>query len=225
MPVYRRRTARPIAKVNATSIDGYFGEGTPCFFIRGTILSDTQVDGEYPTLAIGRPGNLIEVEAFDGDVATVMIVTRAGNRSGDNLRARMRLRDVDLRAVGIDCGRVMAGLVSLEQPPDEPEALVEPMEPLDEPMEPLDVLIEPLDIPIAPSHNGSSNGVAHAPVAESPPAPTPAPASTRSESRSSSRTSIVDGRLFVEIGATVIAIAVPVVLFFLRSLFAKKDDR
>ena len=226
MPVYRRRPARQIAKVNATSIDGYFGEGTPCFFIRGTILSDTQVDGEYLTLAIGRPGNLIEIEAFDGSVATVVIATRSGNRNGDNLRARMRLRDIDLRAVGIDCERVMAGLVSLEQPPAEPEALDAPMEPLNEPM-------KPLDVPVEPSHNGSNNGVAHAPVAESEPAPAPAvpgaPASApdfkRSEVQSKGRTSIVDGRMFIEIGASVIAIALPVVLFFLRSLFAKRDER
>ncbi len=47
---------RSIAKVNAKSIDGYFGVGTSCFFIRGTILSDTPVNGEYPSLTLHAAG-------------------------------------------------------------------------------------------------------------------------------------------------------------------------
>jgi hypothetical protein len=225
MPVYRRRPARQIAKVNAKSIDGYFGEGTPCFFIRGTILSDVQVDGEYRTLAIGRPGNLIEIESFDGDWATVVITTRAGSRVGDNLRARVMLRDSDLRTVGVDCERILAGLGSFEQPeePQEPPPAPEPKPPVAAAMA--------VDAPAAFApwteatetarngtngvhgsigSNGSSNGVAE-------------PA--RTGSFFGGRTSVVGGKVFIELGASVVAIALPVVLFFLRSLFAKKDDR
>src|ERR1700685_3528074 len=71
---------RSIAKVNAKSIDGHFGVGTSCFFIRGTILSDTPVNGEYPSLAFMRAGNVVE--------------------------ARLYLRDDDLKAHGIDCERI-----------------------------------------------------------------------------------------------------------------------
>lgn len=97
---------RSIAKVNAKSIDGYFGVGTSCFFIRGTILSDTPINGEYPSLSFVRPGNIIEIEAFDRIWATVTIRTRAGNRPGDNVVARLYVRDDDLKAHGIDCGRI-----------------------------------------------------------------------------------------------------------------------
>jgi hypothetical protein len=99
---------RSIAKVNARSIDGYFGIGTSCFFIRGTVLSDTQVGGEYLTLPFNRPGNTIELEAFDGIWAVVTITTRAGNRPGDNVRARLYLRDDDLKVLGMDCARIVA---------------------------------------------------------------------------------------------------------------------
>lgn len=105
----RRQPARRIAKVNATSIDGYFGEGTPCFFIRGTILSDAPIDGEYRTLLFQRPGNHIEVASFDGTWAMVTITTRGGNREGDNLRARLWLRHEDLKPLGVDCARVVSG--------------------------------------------------------------------------------------------------------------------
>jgi len=128
MPVYRRRFQTSIAKVNARSIDGYLGEGTPCFFIRGTILSDSQVNGEYRTLAVNRPGNVIDIEDFDGEWATLVIVTRSGNRPGDNLTARIVVRDSDLRTVGIDCERIMAGIGTFEQP-DEPEAMADPEPP------------------------------------------------------------------------------------------------
>lgn len=99
---------RSIAKVNARSIDGYFGEGTSCFFIRGTVLSDTTVGGEYLTLAFNRPGNVIELEAFDGLWAVVTITTRPGNRPGDDLRARIYLRDDDLKVLGMDCAKIAA---------------------------------------------------------------------------------------------------------------------
>jgi hypothetical protein len=97
---------RSIAKVNAKSIDGYFGVGTSCFFIRGTILSDTPVDGEYPSLSFMRPGNVVEIAAFDGMWAVVTIRTRAGNRPGDNVTASLYLRDDDLKAHGVDCARI-----------------------------------------------------------------------------------------------------------------------
>src|SRR5580704_15625521 len=102
----RRMMPRSIAKVNAKSIDGFFGVGTSCFFIRGTILSDTPVDGDYPSLAFMRPGNIVEVESFDRIWAVVTIRTRAGNRPGDNVVARLYLRDDDLKAHGIDCERI-----------------------------------------------------------------------------------------------------------------------
>jgi hypothetical protein len=79
---------RSIAKVNAKSIDGYFGVGTSCFFIRGTILSDTPVEGEYPSLSFMRAGNTVEIESFDRIWAVVTIRTRTGNRPGDNVVAR-----------------------------------------------------------------------------------------------------------------------------------------
>jgi hypothetical protein len=245
MPVYRRRTSRHIAKVNATSIDGYFGEGTPCFFIRGTILADAQVDGEYRTLSIQRPGNVIEIEAFDGITATVVITTRAGNRPGDNLRARIRLRESDLRAVGIDCAAIMAGLGSFEQPLEEPATVELPAPPVE-----AAVAVE-MPAGFAPwteatdaaytasngahgsngtngSHgsNGTTNGVAHVEPAPEPETPVAEPTVTaRISSALGGRTSLIDGKIFIEIGASVVAIALPVVLFFLRSLFSKKDDR
>ena len=98
---------RSIAKVNAKSIDGYFGVGTSCFFIRGTILSDTPVNGEYPSLAFMRAGNIVEIESFDGVWAVVTIRTRHGNRPGDNLESRIYLRDDDLKAHGVDCSRIV----------------------------------------------------------------------------------------------------------------------
>jgi len=98
---------RSIAKVNAKSIDGYFGVGTSCFFIRGTILSDTPVEGDYPTLSFMRPGNIVQIESFDGVWAVVTIQTRHGNRNGDNVAARLYLRDDDLKAHGVDCTRIV----------------------------------------------------------------------------------------------------------------------
>src|ERR1700733_1864159 len=98
---------RSIAKVNAKSIDGYFGVGTSCFFIRGTILSDTPIDGDYPSLSFMRPGNVVEIAAFDGVWAVVTIRTRPGNRPGDNVTASLYLRDDDLKAHGVDCGRIV----------------------------------------------------------------------------------------------------------------------
>jgi hypothetical protein len=97
---------RSIAKVNAKSIDGHFGVGTSCFFIRGTILSDAPVEGDYPSLAFMRPGNVVEIESFDQIWAVVTIRTRHGNRPGDDIEARLYLRDDDLKAHGIDCARI-----------------------------------------------------------------------------------------------------------------------
>jgi hypothetical protein len=97
---------RTIAKVNAKSIDGYFGVGTSCFFIRGTILSDTPVEGEYPSLSFMRAGNTVEISSFDRIWAVVTIRTRTGNRPGDNVTARLYLRDDDLKAHGVDCERI-----------------------------------------------------------------------------------------------------------------------
>ncbi len=94
--------------MNARSIDGYFGVGTSCFFIRGTVLSDTAVGGEYLTLNFNRAGNVIEIEAFDGLWAVVSIHTREGNRPGDNIQARIYLRDDDLRVLGVDCAKIAA---------------------------------------------------------------------------------------------------------------------
>jgi hypothetical protein len=102
----RRMMPRSIAKVNAKSIDGYFGVGTSCFFIRGTILSDTPVEGEYLTLTFARPGNQVEVVSFDRIWAVVKITTREGNRPGDNVAAQLYLRDDDLKAHGVDCARI-----------------------------------------------------------------------------------------------------------------------
>jgi hypothetical protein len=103
----RRLAPRSIAKVNAQSIGGYFGEGTSCFFIRGTILSDTPINGDYPTLNFMRDGNIIELSWFDGSWAAVTIQTRPGNRPGDNVTAKMYLRDDDLKQLGIDCTRIV----------------------------------------------------------------------------------------------------------------------
>jgi hypothetical protein len=218
MPVHRRRSIPQIAKVNARSIDGYFGEGTPCFFIRGTILSDAQVDGEYRTLAIHRPGNLIEIESFDGDWAVVVIKTRAGNRQGDNLTARVMLRDADLRMVGIDCGRILAGLGGVEQPAPVPQPEVVPW-------------TDTTPAPSNGSHNGhvmerfepaapsiesaAANDVPMPPPPPPPPAPAPRPGGEK--------TTLLDGKFFVEIGASIVAVGLPVVFFFLRSLFGKND--
>lgn len=104
----RRPAPRSIQKVNAQSIGGYFGEGTSCFFIRGTILSDSPIGGEYPTLNFMREGNTIEISWFDGSWAAVTIQTRDGNRPGDDVTAKMYLRDDDLKALGVDCTRIVA---------------------------------------------------------------------------------------------------------------------
>ena len=93
--------------------------------IRGTILSDVQVEGDYRTLDLLRPGNVIDVEDFDGIWATVTISTRKGNRDGDNVRARMILRDADLRTIGIDCEKILTGaglVIEAELEPEPPPA-------------------------------------------------------------------------------------------------------
>jgi hypothetical protein len=241
MPLYRRRHAtQQIAKLNATSIDGYFGE----------------VDGEYRTLQLQRPGNTIDIEDYDGEWATVRIVTRKGNRLGDNLEARVRLREADLRAVGVDVARILAGFGAFEAPaePEEPEPLPEPVaaavaaEPAVAPLPPIpagslnchangngrpkqfqptiELLVEPEAAPPEPVPVAT---VATAPVAETVVVDRVA-ASEPAEPKervlfANSNAALVDGKLILEIGASVVAVALPVVLYFVRSLFAKKDDR
>ena len=219
MPVHRRRAATQIAKINAKSVDGYFGEGTPCFFIRGTILSDAPVDGEYRTLPLERPGNAIEIESFDGDWALVSIATHAGSRPGDNIRGRVWLRDADLKAIGIDCASILAGVASFDRPVEE---LVE-----------ADVAPAAL-VPAAASTNG--NGYRQDFVVEQGEQPeaaafVPPPLVTAPRSELSAepavargRTTFLDSKILIEIGASVIAIALPLMLLLLRTLFTKKDD-
>ena len=154
---------RSIAKVNAKSIDGHFGVGTSCFFIRGTILSDTPINGDYPSLAFMRPGNIVEIESFDRIWAVVSIRTRAGNRPGDNVTARLYLRDDDLKAHGIDCERIelLNGLpFSFDVASLTAEGLFDHQE-----LEPY----EPVEDDPDPPH------VEPAPVAAAPPPPRPAP--------------------------------------------------
>ncbi len=215
MPVHRRRAATQIAKINAKSVDGYFGDGTPCFFIRGTILSDAPVDGEYRTLALERPGNSIEIESFDGDWALVSVATRVGSRPGDNIRGRVWLRDADLRAIGIDCASILAGVTPFNR------LVEEPAEPDPDP----ETFIPPIE-----SANG--NGHIESFAVEEPvePAEEPAAAAPASELTAEisavarRRTTFVDGKILIEIGASIVAIAIPVVLYLLRALFTKKDE-
>ena len=187
---------RSIAKVNAKSIDGYFGVGTSCFFIRGTILSDTPVQGEYLTLTFARPGNMIEIASFDRIWAVVTITTRQGNRPGDNVVARLYLRDDDLKAHGVDCTRIenlnglpfsfdVASLAAeglfdhnglepyapLEDDPDPPEvhAVIEPPTPVPPPLRPEPPRPAPVYVPPQ--------------AAPAPPPPSPAPAELRTPSK------------------------------------------
>jgi hypothetical protein len=276
MPTYRRRFTTSIAKINARSIDGFFGEGTPCFFIRGTILSDTQVDGEYRTLSIQRPGNVIEIEDFDGDWATLVITTRSGNRPGDNLRARMKLKDADLRSVGVDCERIMAGLGTFVTP-ENPTFVDETSGPIVPPPAPPPAPPPP-PVPVPASsngfrkptldfdHTGDPEPIAAPapdpepefapepePVAALPPEETFVPApevliveASGEEPASDTqtvieritakaeptrtggtlfggRTAIADGRVLVEVGTgAIVAIGLPVVLYFLREMFNDK---
>jgi hypothetical protein len=235
---------RSIAKVNAKSIDGYFGVGTSCFFIRGTILSDTPVEGEYLTLTFARPGNIIEIASFDRIWAVVTIATRQGNRPGDNVVARLYLRDDDLKAHGVDCARIdnlnglpfsfdVASLAAeglfdhhdlepyapLEDDPDPPEvhAVIEPQRP-------------PPPAPAPPAPPPPPAAVASPPPkAEEPAAAEPAadePVETLSlasilEMLRTGRSPFGKNPL-IEIGASVAAVAVPVLLYMALAYLKNK---
>jgi hypothetical protein len=232
---------RSIAKVNAKSIDGYFGIGTSCFFIRGTILSDTPVDGNYPSLSFMRPGNIVEIAAFDGVWAVATIQTRPGNRPGDNVIARLYLRDDDLKAHGVDCSRIVnlnglpfafdvASLAAeglFDHRDLEPYVAVE-----DDPDPPL-VTPSPVAYcePEPPQHE------AHVPPPSPPTPPTPpppqaAPPVAQAFDFSSLIEMLRSGRSpfgknpLIEIGASVAAVAVPVLLYMALAYLKNKppDD-
>jgi hypothetical protein len=232
---------RTIAKVNAKSIDGYFGVGTSCFFIRGTILSDTPVEGEYPSLSFMRAGNTVEISSFDRIWAVVTIRTRTGNRPGDNVTARLYLRDDDLKAHGVDCERIelLNGLpFSFDVASLAAEGLfdhqgLEPYSPVENDPDPpaVDAVVEPPPPPPPPR----------------PPAPQPAPpqatpepaaaepAASRSaegldlagiiEMLRSGRSPFGENPL-VQISASVAAVAVPVLLYMALAFLKNKppDD-
>jgi hypothetical protein len=245
---------RSIAKVNAKSIDGYFGVGTSCFFIRGTILSDTPVQGEYLTLTFARPGNIVEIASFDRIWAVVTITTRQGNRPGDNVVARLYLRDDDLKAHGVDCERIenlnglpfsfdVASLTAeglfdhqglepyapLEDDPDPPEvnAVIEPPRPAP-------VYVQPQ---AAPQPSPPPPPPPAAPAAPPPPPPDePVAAEPVAQQPVEALTlaSIIDmlrtGRSpfgknpLIEIGASVAAVAVPVLLYMALAFLKNKSD-
>jgi hypothetical protein len=263
---------RSIAKVNSRSIDGYFGEGTSCFFIRGTVLSDTAVGGEYLTLSFNRAGNTITIEAFDGLWAVVTIETRIGNRPGDNVRARLYLRDDDLKALGVDCEKILAinglpfafavetlannGLFELVDPEvyepvedDPPPPVVMPREPDPEPVAWVEPEPEPEPEPaVVPAPEAAMPEpevvAAHLepePVLEPRAADAevldPMPADATPQERidllklvSSLRAgrAIFGGNPLLEIGASVAAVATPVVLYLLLAFIRNKppgDDK
>ena len=234
---------RSIAKVNAKSIDGYFGVGTSCFFIRGTILSDTPVDGEYPSLSFMRPGNVVEIASFDGVWAAVTINTRHGNRPGDNVVASLYLRDDDLKAHGVDCARIVnlnglpfafdvaslaaEGLfdhhdlepyVPVEDDPDPPHVEA-PVAAYRAP-EPPRAAAPPPPPPPPVAHEP----VAQAPVADEPAAEKPAPALDLASLIEMLRTgrSPFGKNPLVEIGASVAAVAVPVLLYMMLAFLKNK---
>jgi hypothetical protein len=233
---------RSIAKVNAKSIDGYFGVGTSCFFIRGTILSDTPVNGEYLTLTFARPGNIIEVVSFDRIWAIVTIKTRLGNRAGDNVTARLYLRDDDLKAHGVDCARIelLNGLpftfdvasLSAEGLFDQQE--LEPYEPTANDPDPPQVTAAPAQPRAAP------------PPPQPPPPPVPAPTSEpepvaenpiEEPAAGLDLAAVIEmlrtGRApfgqnpLVQIGASVAAVTVPVLLYMVLAYLKSKpaDDK
>jgi hypothetical protein len=265
----RRMMPRSIAKVNAKSIDGYFGVGTSCFFIRGTILSDTPVEGEYLTLTFGRPGNLIEIASFDRIWAVVTIRTREGNRAGDNVVARLYLRDDDLKAHGVDCTRIenlnglpftfdVASLAAeglfdhhdlepyapVEDDPDPPEvpAHIERHAP-----ETIYLRPEPQAAPPPPPPRAPTPAPAPAPAPPPPSAPPPVVEARAIEEPVAAEpiaetpaegldlASIIEmlrtgkspfgANPLVQIGASVAAVAVPVLLYMaLQFLKAKPED-
>jgi hypothetical protein len=249
---------RSIAKVNAKSIDGYFGVGTSCFFIRGTILSDTPVNGEYLTLAFARPGNTIEIASFDRIWAVVTIRTRTGSRAGDNVVAHLYLRDDDLKAHGVDCARIelLMGLpftfdvaaLSAEGLFDQQE--LEPYEPIADDPGPPQMTISPVparpDEPLAapPPPPEPVRPPEPQPAEPQPPKPAPQPDPVAGqpvvdepaaamdltrilEMLRTGRSPFGDNPL-VQLGASVAAVAVPVLLYmalaFLKNKAADDDE-
>jgi hypothetical protein len=232
---------RSIAKVNAKSIDGYFGVGTSCFFIRGTILSDTPVDGEYPSLSFMRPGNVVEIAAFDGVWAVATIRTRAGNRPGDNVTASLYLRDDDLKAHGVDCERIvnLNGLpFAFDVASLASEGLfdhhdLEPYAPVEDDPDPPPVRALTIDRPPVEPLWEETPWIEPARAAAPPPPPPPAPApppppivneATIREAAAEQKLSSFDVTAILEllrsgnsplgkIGASVAAVAVPVLLY------------
>ncbi len=51
---------------------------------------------------------MIEISWFDGTWAAVTIQTRYGSRPGDDVTAKLYLRDDDLKSLGVDCTRIVA---------------------------------------------------------------------------------------------------------------------
>jgi hypothetical protein len=231
---------RTIAKVNAKSIDGYFGVGTSCFFIRGTILSDTPVEGEYPSLSFMRAGNTVEISSFDRIWAVVTIRTRTGNRPGDNVTARLYLRDDDLKAHGVDCERIelLNGLpFSFDVASLAAEGLfdhhgLEPYAPVEDDPDPpaVDTVIEPVRVSPQPPPP--------APRQPAPPQATPEPAAAEPVvSRAADGLDLAGiiamlrtGRSpfgenpLVQIGASVAAVAVPVLLYMALAFLKNKPS-
>ncbi len=234
---------RSIAKVNAKSIDGYFGVGTPCFFIRGTILADTPINGEYPSLSFTRTGNVIEVESFDRIWAVVTIRTRAGNRPGDNVMAQLYLRDDDLKAHGVDCERIenLNGLpfsfdvaslaaeglfdhrdlepyIPVEDDPDpppiEPPPVARTEAPRPQPLapQPQPQASPPPPVPVPPPAAPAPPPNAAEPAAEKPAASRPAEGFDFGHVVELLRAPFGESPI-VQIGASVAAVAVPVLVY------------
>jgi hypothetical protein len=243
---------RSIAKVNAKSIDGYFGVGTSCFFIRGTILSDTPVNGEYLTLAFARAGNMIEIASFDRIWAVVTIRTRTGSRAGDNVVAHLYLRDDDLKAHGVDCARIelLMGLpftfdvaaLTAEGLFDQQE--LEPYEPVEDDPDPPQVTISPapprpveaLAAPPPPAPQPVRPPEPQPPKPPSPPDPVAGEPVVDEPAAAMDLTRIIEmlrtGRSpfgdnpLVQLGASVAAVAVPVLLYMALAFLKNKptDD-
>jgi hypothetical protein len=242
---------RTIAKVNAKSIDGYFGVGTSCFFIRGTILSDTPVEGEYPSLSFMRAGNTVEISSFDRIWAVVTIRTRTGNRPGDNVTARLYLRDDDLKAHGVDCERIdlLNGLpFSFDVASLAAEGLfdhhgLEPYTPVEDDPDPPVVnsvlepaLVEPQQYVAAPQ--SPAHPPAPPPPVASPPPSAPQPVAAEPAASQSADGLDLAGIIemlrtgrspfgqnpLVQIGASVAAVAVPVLLYMALAFLKNKPS-
>jgi hypothetical protein len=196
--------------------------------IRGTILSDVMVEGEYRTLDLYRPGNVIEVEDFDGTWASITITTRPGNRDGDNVHAHMLLRDVDLRAVGIDCERILSGAGILIAP-------LEPAAPLHAFVErSTHDIDEPATVP-APTGNGAHERNDRPDITvDDPVVTTAAPAAGEPGTGDNARyddftvtigRTTIEGKLIVEIGGAIVSLAIPVLLYLLGRFLRKPPPR